>query len=48
MSGDHSDDEGSVTHEAAFADASMDMEVDLRLPLEVDMKPDQFREDVPA
>ena len=48
MSGDHSDGEDRVGQEAAFVDTSMDMEVDLRLPLEVDMKPDQLREDVPA
>ena len=44
MSGDYSDGEGSVGHEADFVDT----EVDLHLPPEVDMKPDQLREDVPA
>ena len=47
MSGD-SDGEGSVGHEADFVDATADTEVDLRLPLEVDMKPVQLQEDVPA
>ena len=48
MSGDYSDGEGSVRHEADFVDATADTEVDLRLPLEVDMQPDQLWEDVPA
>ena len=48
MSGDYSDGEGIVGHKADFVDATADTEVDLRLPLEVDMKPDELREDVPA
>ena len=48
MSGDYSDGEGSVGHEADFVDAAADTEVDLRLPLEVDMQPDQLWLDVPA
>ena len=46
MSGDYSDGEGSVRHEADFVDMTADTEV--RLPLEVDMKQDQPREDVPT
>ena len=46
MSGDYSDGEGSVGHDTDFVDATADMERDLRLPLEVDMKQDQPREDV--
>ena len=41
MSGDHSDGEGSVGHEAEFVDTTGDREVELRLPLEVDMDPDR-------
>ena len=48
MSGDYSNSEGSVGPEADFVNAPTDTEVDLRLPLEVDMQPDQLREDVPA
>ena len=48
MSGDYSDGEGSVGHEADFVDATADMEVDLCLPLEVDMPPDQLRNYVPT
>ena len=33
---------------AGFVDVTAYMEVDMRLPLEVDMQPDQLREDVPA
>ena len=32
MSGDYSDGEGSVGHEAYFVDATVDREVELRLP----------------
>ena len=46
MSGDHSDGEGSVGHEAEFVTTSGDREVELRLPLEVDMDPDRPREDI--
>ena len=42
MSGTASDGEGSVGHEAAFVDA----EVDMRLPLEVDWRPDSPRDHV--
>ena len=42
MSGDYSDGEGPTPI------SSTETEVELRLPLEVDMKPDQPREDVPA
>ena len=48
MSGDYSDGQGSGGHEADFVDATADTEVDLRLLLEVDMLPDEPREDVPA
>ena len=48
MSDDHSDGEGSVGHEADFVDTTGDMEVELRLPLEVDMEPGQPREDIRA
>ena len=48
MSGDYSDGEGSVGPDADFVDATAETEVELRLPLEVDMKPDQHREDVPT
>ena len=48
MSGDYSDGEGCVRHEADFVDATADMEVDLCLPLEVDMPPDQLRDYVPT
>ena len=43
MSG--TDGEGSVGPDADFVDATAETEVELRLPLEVDMKPDQHRED---
>ena len=48
MSGDYSDGVGSVGPEADFVDATADTQVDLRLPIVVDMKPDKPREDVPA
>ena len=48
MSGDYSDGEGSGGPDADFVDPTADMEMELRLLLEVDMKPDQLREDVPA
>ena len=48
MSGDYSDGEGSVGHEADLVDATADTEVDLHLPLEVYMPLDQLREDVPT
>ena len=38
MAGRFSDDEYSVGHEADFVDASADTEVDVRLPLEVDLR----------
>ena len=47
MSGDHSDGEGSVGHEADFVDTTGDMEVELHLPLELDMAQDRPREDTP-
>ena len=46
MSGDYSDDEGSVKPDANFINTTVDTEVELRLPLEVDMKQDQPCEDV--
>ena len=46
MSGDYSNGEGSVGHEADFVDATVDREVELRLPLEVNMDPDWPREDI--
>ena len=46
MSGTASDGEGSVGHEADFVDATADTEVDMRLPLEVDWRPDSPREHV--
>ena len=46
MSGDHSDGEGSVGHEADFVGTTGDREVELRLPLEVDKDPDRPREDI--
>ena len=48
MSGAYSDEKGSVGPDANFVDATTDMEVELHLPMEIDMKPDQLREDVPA
>ena len=48
MSDNHSDGEGSVGHEADFVDTTGDMEVELRLPLEVDMEQDQPRKDIQA
>ena len=48
MSGDYSDGEGSGGPYADFVDPTAVSEMELRLPLEVDMKPDQLREDVPA
>ena len=48
MSGDYSDGEGSVGPDAEFVDVTVETEVELRLPMEVDMKPDQPREDVPT
>ena len=45
ISGAYSDGEGSVGPDADFVDAIADTEVELCLPLEVDMK---LREDVPA
>ena len=46
MSGDYSDGEGSVKPDADFVDATADTEVEVRLPLEVDLEQDQSREDV--
>ena len=46
MSDDHSDREGSVEHEADFVDTIGDMEVELRLPLEIDMEQDRPRENI--
>ena len=46
MFGNHSDGDGSVRHEAKFVDTTGDMEMELRLPLEVDMDPDRPREDI--
>ena len=48
MSGDYTDGEGSVGPDADFVDVTIETEVELRLPLEVDMKPDQPCEDVPT
>ena len=48
MSGDYSDGEDSGGHKAYFVDATANTEVDLHLPLEVDMQPDKPREDAPA
>ena len=45
MSDDHSGGDGSAGHEADFVDTTEDMEVELRLPLEVDMEQDQPHED---
>ena len=44
----HSDGEGSFGHEAKFVDTTGHREVELRLPLEVDMDPDWPREDIQA
>ena len=46
MSDDHSDGEGSVGHEVDFVNTIGDMEVELRLPVEIDMEQDQPREDI--
>ena len=46
MSDDHSDSEGNVGHEADFVDMTGDMEVELHLPLEVDMEQDRPHEDI--
>ena len=48
MSREQSDGEDSVgeTGTDGFVDVTVEMEVELRLPLEVDMKPDRIREDV--
>ena len=46
MSDDHSGGEGSVGHEADFVDMTENMEVELRLHLEVDMELDRPREDI--
>ena len=48
MSGDYTDGDGSVGPDADFVDVTTETEVELRLPLEVDMKPDQPCEDVPT
>ena len=49
MSWEQSDGEGSVgeTGTDRFVDATVDTEVELRLPLEVDVELDQIRKDVP-
>ena len=46
MCGTASDGEGSVGHEADFVDATADTEVDMRLHLEVDWRPDSPRDHV--
>ena len=46
MAGRFSDDDHSVGHEADFVDASTDMEVDVRLHLEVVRRSDPLQEDV--
>ena len=48
MRRDYSDGEGSVEPDTNFVNTTADMEVELRLPLEVEMKQDQPREDVPT
>ena len=48
MSDDYSDGKGSVGPDADFVDTTAETEVELRLPLEVDMKPDQPHEDIPT
>ena len=49
MNREQSDGEDSAgeTGTDGFVDATAEMEVELRLPLEVDMKPDRIREGVP-
>ena len=49
MSREQSDGEDSAgeTRTDRFVDATAEMEVELRLPLEVDMEPAQIRKDVP-
>ena len=49
MSPEQSDGECSLgeTGSDRFVDATAEMEVELRLPLEVDVGPDQIRKDVP-
>ena len=49
MSREQSDGEGSMgeTGTDSFVDSTAETEVELRLPLEVDMEPDQIRKDVP-
>ena len=49
MSREQSDGEDSVgeTGTDGFVDATAETEVELRLPLEVDVGPDQIRKDVP-
>ena len=46
MSGVHLDCEGSVGYEADFVDTTEDGEVELHLPLEVDMDPDRLCKDI--
>ena len=49
MSREQSNGEGSVgeTGTDRFVDVTAETEVELRLPLEVDVEPDQIRKDVP-
>ena len=46
MSDNHSGGDDSVGHEADIVDTTEDMEVELCLPLEVDMEQDQPHEDI--
>ena len=50
MSREQSDDKDSAgeTRNDQFVDASAETEVELRLPLEVDMEPDQIHDHVPT
>ena len=48
MSGTASEGEGSVGHEADFVDSTANTDVDVRVPLEVDWRPDSPRGHVGA
>ena len=50
MSRQHSDGEDSVVETGTdqFVDATAETEVELRLPLEVDMEPDRICKDIPG